>query len=88
MIRNALRQGTLQTTQPSISGSKVMEYVGLLRRGQIPPPIEVDNGILVNGNHRYAAGLIFGTPPPQIQVNFLGAGYKGAMPVSELHIDL
>lgn len=30
----------------------------------MPPPIKVDGNIIVDGNHRYVAGRVYGQEPP------------------------
>lgn len=42
----------------------VERYVRMLEVGKTPPAIQVDAGIIVNGNQRYVAGRIFGVEPP------------------------
>jgi hypothetical protein len=66
VIRNAMRGARLRTQQESISIPMVQRYVKMLEEGQTPPAIKVDGDIIVEGNHRYVAGRIFGKEPPII----------------------
>jgi len=38
-------------------------YVARLNAGEIAPPIKRDGNVIVDGNHRYIAGLVQGTLP-------------------------
>lgn len=59
-IRTVLQPSTFVTSQPVISAPKVQAYVVMLEQGSEPPPIHVAGNILVNGHHRYVAGLLCG----------------------------
>ena len=41
----------------------VQDYVRLLESGSKAPAIRVANGVIIEGNHRYVAGRIFGVDP-------------------------
>lgn len=43
----------------------VRAYVDRLAAGEIAPPIQVVDGVIVEGNHRYIAGRLFGAEPAQ-----------------------
>jgi hypothetical protein len=62
-IRQALEGSEIRTTQGGISIPKVERFVRRLEAGDVPPPIKVDKGIIVEGNHRYVAGRLFGREP-------------------------
>ena len=62
-IRAAMAGAPLTTQQGAVSVPAVKAYVDRLAAGDVAPPIKVDNGIIVEGNHRYIAGRLFGTEP-------------------------
>ncbi len=65
VIRQAMKNAPLKTQQRGgISIPRIQEYVDRLAAGETPPPIKVDDGIIVDGNHRYVAGRVFGKDPP------------------------
>ena len=66
IIREAMKDAPLKTQQGAVSQPAIQRYVTRLENGDVAPPIKVDNGIIVDGNHRYIAGRIFGKEPPQI----------------------
>ena len=43
-----------------VSRPMVERYVRMLEAGETPPPIKVDGNIIVDGNHSYIAGRLFG----------------------------
>jgi hypothetical protein len=49
--------------QGELSAPVVNRYIDLLREGGEAPPIKVDGDIIVDGNHRYAAGVLEGESP-------------------------
>jgi hypothetical protein len=65
-IADALKGSTMQTTQGKVSLPVVEAYVRKLEAGQVPPDIKVDGGVMVEGNHRYVAGRVYGTEPPVV----------------------
>lgn len=48
----------------------VQRYVRMLENGSVAPPIKVANGIIVEGNHRYVAGRLFGVEPAREAAQF------------------
>jgi len=59
VIRNAMKDAPLKSQQRGgISLPRVREFVDKLNAGETPPAIKVDNGMIVEGNHRYG-----GEPP-------------------------
>lgn len=64
-IRNAMQDADLNTQQQAISLPAVTRYAQRLANGETPPAIKVDNGIIVDGNHRYVAGRVAGIEVPQ-----------------------
>jgi len=65
VVREAMKDASLKTQQGAVSLPRIQEYVMRLEEGESPPPIRVDSGIIVDGNHRYIAGKIFGQEPLQ-----------------------
>jgi RHS repeat-associated protein len=64
VIRDALRNAPLKTVQRGVSKPAIERYVDMLNQGKEPPPIKVDGDVIVDGNHRYIAGRVFGSDPP------------------------
>jgi hypothetical protein len=54
----------MKTVQGQVSQPMVERYVRMLEAGKTPPAIQVDVGVIVNGNQRYVAGRVFGVEPP------------------------
>ena len=54
----------MKSQQGSVSLPTIRKYVQMLQEGKVPPAIKVDQGMIVEGNHRYIAGRIFGKDPP------------------------
>jgi RHS repeat-associated protein len=63
-IAKALEGSTMKTVQGEVSLPVVQRYVQMLEQGKVPPAIKVDGGVIVDGNHRYVAGRVFGVEPP------------------------
>lgn len=57
-IKNAVKKSEMNTMQPSVSAPGVQTYVDMIEKGLVPPPIKVDRDVIVDGNHRYIAGLL------------------------------
>jgi ParB-like chromosome segregation protein Spo0J len=53
----------MSTAQGGISIPKIERFLRRLEAGEVPPPIKVDNGVIVEGHHRYVAGRLFGKEP-------------------------
>ncbi len=66
VIKNAMKDAPLKTQQGSVSQPVIQRYVDRLQSGEEAPPIKVDEGIIVDGNHRYIPGRIVGEEPNQI----------------------
>ncbi len=61
LIRNTMKDASLQTQQGSVSLPVIQNYVDRILAGEIDiPPIKVDGNIIVDGNHRYIASRIAG----------------------------
>jgi hypothetical protein len=86
MIRDAVKYAPLKTQQRGgVSIPRVQDFVDRLMKGDKPPPIKVDNGIIVDGNHRYIAGRIAGNEAP-VQP-WAGGNPNRVVPWSDLKVD-
>ncbi len=65
-IAKALENSNMKTIQGEVSLPMIKRYVKMLENGLNPPPIKVANGIIIEGNHRYVAGRLFGKEPEVI----------------------
>lgn len=68
-VERYLKENTfdLLPSQKGISHPMIVRYVKMLRDGNTPPPIKVDDSnAIVEGHHRYISGHIVGKLPPQI----------------------
>lgn len=65
-IVRALKGSSMKTLQGEVSLPMVQRYVGYLESGRVAPAIKVSNNVIIEGNHRYVAGRIFGTEPAQV----------------------
>jgi len=80
-----MKDAPLKTQQDGgISMPAIQRYVTRLENGEIPPPIKVDKGIIVDGNHRYVAGRVFGKEPEQVP--WVGGRPNNAIDWSEIPI--
>lgn len=62
-IKAILKNAPLKTKQVGVSIPIVKRFYALLQEGSEAPPIKVCDGVIVDGNHRYIAGLLFGKAP-------------------------
>jgi len=84
VIREAVRNAPLRTQQDSVSLPVIQRYVNRLGAGEIPPAIKVDQGIIVDGNHRYIASRIMGMEIKQL--DWLGGRANKAMDLVKIFI--
>ncbi|MGE5700934.1 MAG: hypothetical protein ACM32O_00215 [Clostridia bacterium] len=63
-----MKDAPLKTQQDAVSLPAIQRYVQRLLNGEMPPPIQVNNGIIVDGNHRYIASRIVGKDIPQVEL--------------------
>jgi hypothetical protein len=64
-IRQVVMLSPYLTLQPTVSASVIQSYVNAIEAGQVLPPIYVDMDVIVDGNHRYIAGLLCRKPVPE-----------------------
>ena len=87
MISDALAGSEMQTAQRAISLPVVQRYVDALLGGSEAPAIKAHGKIIVDGNHRYAAGRIVGQEPT-IQPGALAPSQADQIrPVQDMGID-
>jgi hypothetical protein len=86
MIRDSVKGAPLKTQQKGgVSIPRIQEYVDRLNKGEQPPSIKVDDGIIVDGNHRYIAGRIAGKECPNQP--WAGGNPNRVIPWEDLKID-
>lgn len=56
-------QFDLNPTQGKISFPLIVKYCKMLKEGNIPPAIHIEDDAIVNGHHRYISGHILGKIP-------------------------
>jgi hypothetical protein len=67
-----LNENDLIATQSAISAPKIQRNLDKLAMGSGAPPIQVANGLIIEGHHRYIAGKLFGWQPdivPGVAIN-------------------
>ena len=65
-LKEKMNEAKLMATHKRISGPMIQDYYEKLVDGKIPPPIKVENDIVIEGHHRYTAGMLFGKLPDTI----------------------
>jgi len=86
-VAKALEGSTMKTIQSEVSLPVVKRYVDKLEAGETAPPIKVDNGVIVDGNHRFVAGRIYGKEPATVP-GVVPRGLKPLIrPVTELKVN-
>ena len=86
-IKKALEKSTMKTAQSEVSLPVVKRYVEKIKSGETAPAIKVDNGVIVDGNHRFVAGQVTGTPPAQVPGTLPRSSRELVKPVSELKVN-
>ena len=67
LIRATLKNAELKPSQRRISLPMVLDYFKLLEHGSAAPHIKVsDNELIIEGHHRYIAGILFGKLPDHV----------------------
>lgn len=87
-IRRALAGSNMRTMQPSVSLPRVQQNVKRLRAGETPGPITVYENIIVDGNHRYVAGRVFGVEPPIRPGMLSSTQTQYSKPITEILVDV
>ena len=65
LIRAVMKGAPLKTQQSGgVSIPKLQRMLNRWLLGETPPPIKVDNGIIVDGNHRYVVSRLLGKEVP------------------------
>ncbi|MEW5741266.1 MAG: RHS repeat-associated core domain-containing protein [Myxococcota bacterium] len=86
VVREAMASAPLQSQQAGgLSLPRIQEYFDMLAAGSPSPAIQVDGSMIVDGNHRYVAGTIFGQTPPIQQ--WAGGRPADAVPWGQIPID-
>lgn len=57
-IKIVARKSPMLSLQPRVSAPGVQSYVDMIESGIMPPPIKVAGDTIIDGNHRYIAGLL------------------------------
>ena len=86
-IAKALEGSTLTSPQGKVSLPIVERYVRRLEAGDLPPAIKVDGNVIVEGNHRYVAGRVFGTEPPITPGTLAPSQASRVKPIQETVVD-
>ena len=84
-IRGALQFSSMKTLQPSVSARVIQAYVDSIEAGVPIMDIKVDGDVIVDGNHRYIAGLLCKRQAP-IQQWTRPSSLK-PIPIQQLRID-
>jgi RHS repeat-associated protein len=85
VVREAIKDAPLKTQQGSVSLPAIQRYVDRLINAEIPPAIKVDQGIIVDGNHRYIASRILGMDIRQVP--WIGGRVDKAIDLIKIFID-
>lgn len=87
-VASALKGSKLQTAQGVVSGPMVERYVKMAQEGNTAPPIKVtNNGVIVDGNHRYVAGRLVGNEPSQVPGSLSPSQQSKVQPVKNTKVD-
>lgn len=86
-IAKALEGSTMRTLQAKVSLPMVQRYVRMLEQHSVAPPIKVVNGIIVEGNHRYVAGRVFGVTPRQAPYVLSESQLNRIVPIQKTIVD-
>ncbi|RKR84187.1 RHS repeat-associated protein [Mucilaginibacter gracilis] len=86
-ISKALEGSTMKTTQGVVSLPVIQRFVNMLEAGSTPPAIKVADGVIIEGNHRYVAGRVFGQEPATVPGNLSPSQAPLVKPVQETVVD-
>jgi len=87
MRSNKIRLSRFLPPSVPVSPPAVNRYVDRIRTGQTPPAIKVDGNIIVDGNHRYAAGVLTGKAPATTPGVASPTQIRNAKPFGEIKVD-
>jgi hypothetical protein len=87
LIIKSLRDSDMLSLQEKVSLPMVQRYVKMLEDGLISPPIKVAENIIVEGNHRYIAGKIYGKLPDVVPATLPLSMKDMVRPIKEIKID-
>lgn len=62
-IKAIMKNAPIKTKQSGVSIPVIKRYYTLLQDGSEAPSIKVFDNIIIDGNHRYVAGFLFGVAP-------------------------
>lgn len=65
----------------------IQRYVDRLLKGDVAPPIKVDDNVVVEGNHRYIAGKVTGKMPETTQGTLSPSQTPNIKPMSSTTVD-
>lgn len=87
-ILNSLKDSKMLTLQDAVSLPMIKRYVKMLSLNQKAPSIKVNNGIIIEGNHRYVAGKLYGKIPETIQGGISPSQLYRVKPIQSIKIDI
>jgi hypothetical protein len=82
-IAKALEGSTMQTIQAKVSLPMVERYVRMLESGSVAPSIKVADGVIIEGNHRYIAGRLFGSEPSVVAGSLPASQVSKVVPIQQ-----
>lgn len=85
-IAAVLKGSSMRTAQESVSLPMIKEYVARSLAGEVAPAILVDGKFIVNGHHRYIAGLIAGKPVATTEGTAAMSQLARAKPLEQIKI--
>ncbi|WP_274396955.1 RHS repeat domain-containing protein [Xanthomonas cucurbitae] len=86
-VQEALAGSNMLTTQRAISIPVVQRYADSLASGSVAPAIKVADGVIIDGDHRFAAGRVMGQEP-HTQPGMISPGQLNQVrPVQEMKVD-
>ncbi len=86
-VASALKGSSMKTLQGGVSLPAIERYVRMLESGSAAPAIKVADDVIIEGNHRYVAGRIFGKEPESVPWAISPSQQSRIKPVNELKID-
>ena len=85
LIREATKTACFNSQQVAVSIPRIQRYVDWLLQGREGPPINIDKGMIVDGNHRYIAHLICNKNCPTR--DWLGGRPSRLVPWDQIRLD-